>query len=458
MKAVKNLIIGFGKGGKTLAGALSSAGESVLLVEASDKMFGGTCINVACIPSKSMEFSARLSKTQGGEYDDKAVRYKKAVEEKNNLTAALRGKNYDKVVGAGAEVIVGTASFIDSTHVSITLSDGNTETVQADRIFINTGARPFIPPIEGLKESRFAYTSEQLLSLEKLPHHLVIIGGGYIGLEFASFFRNFGSEVTIIQDSDAFIPREDEEISRAVLESLESRGITVLRNAKTQKVEDDPNGTGASLSLETPDGAKTLPADAILVATGRRPNVQGLNLEAAGVELTERGAVKTDEHLRTSAPNIWAMGDVVGGLQFTYISLDDFRIVRSQLLGDGSRTTKNRGAVPYSVFLDPPFSRVGMSEAEAVKAGFNIKTAKLPAMAIPKAKVLRQPTGLLKAIIDTDTGLILSAHLFCADSHEMINTVKLAMDAKLPYTVLRDAIYTHPTMSEAFNDLFAAVK
>ncbi|MDD2356209.1 MAG: FAD-dependent oxidoreductase, partial [Lachnospiraceae bacterium] len=206
------------------------------------------------------------------------------------------------------------------------------------------------------------------------------------------------------------------------------------------------------------DGAKTLPADAILVATGRRPNVQGLNLEAAGVELTERGAVKTDEHLRTSAPNIWAMGDVVGGLQFTYISLDDFRIVRSQLLGDGSRTTKNRGAVPYSVFLDPPFSRVGMSEAEAVKAGFNIKTAKLPAMAIPKAKVLRQPTGLLKAIIDTDTGLILGAHLFCADSHEMINTVKLAMDAKLPYTVLRDAIYTHPTMSEAFNDLFAAVK
>lgn len=458
MKAVKNLIIGFGKGGKTLAGALSSAGESVLLVEASDKMFGGTCINVACIPSKSMEFSARHGKDQGGDYEEKAARYKKAVEEKNNLTAALRSKNYDKVIGAGAQVIVGTASFVDSTHVLIKLQDGSKETVQADRIFINTGARPFIPPIAGLKESHYAYTSEQLLSLEKLPRHLVIIGGGYIGLEFASFFRNFGSEVTIIQDSDAFIPREDEEISAAVLSSLEDRGITVLRNAKTQKVEDNSDGENATLTLDTPDGMKQLNADAILVATGRRPNVQGLNLEAAGVELTERGAVRTDEHLQTTAPNIWAMGDVVGGLQFTYISLDDFRIVRSELLGDGSRTTKNRGEVPYSVFLDPPFSRVGMSEAEAEKAGHNVKIAKLPAMAIPKAKVLRQPTGLLKAIIDADTGLILGAHLFCADSHEMINTVKIAMDAKLPYTVLRDAIYTHPTMSEAFNDLFAAVK
>ena len=192
-----------------------------------------------------------------------------------------------------------------------------------------------------------------------------------------------------------------------------------------------------------------------MAATGRRPNVQGLNLAAAGVELTERGAVKTDEHLRTSAPNIWAMGDVAGGLQFTYISLDDSRIVRSQLLGNGARTTENRGSVPYSVFLDPPFSRVGMSEAEAVKAGYSVKIAKLPAMAIPKAKLLRQPEGLLKAVVDANTGLILGAHLFCADSHEMINTVKIAMDAKLPYTVLRDAIYTHPTMSEAFNDLFA---
>ncbi len=453
MKTVKNLIIGFGKGGKTLAGALASAGESVLLVEASEKMFGGTCINVACIPTKAMEFSSRLSKTQGGNFEDRAARYRQAVEEKAKLTAALRQKNYDKAVSAGVEVLVGTASFTDSTHVSVRLSNGDTEEVQAQQIFINTGARPFIPPIDGLKESRFAYTSEQLLALESLPRHLVIIGGGYIGLEFASFFRNFGSEVTILQDGDVFLPREDAEVAVKVLESLESRGIAVLRNTKTKSVQDRPDG--AVLTLETAEGQKQLSADAVLVATGRRPNVQGLNLAAAGVELTERGAVKTDEHLCTSAPNIWAMGDVAGGLQFTYISLDDSRIVRSQLLGDGARTTENRGSVPYSVFLDPPFSRVGMSEAEAVKAGYSVKIAKLPAMAIPKAKVLRQPEGLLKAVVDANTGLILGAHLFCADSHEMINTVKIAMDAKLPYTVLRDAIYTHPTMSEAFNDLFA---
>ena len=455
MKKVENLIIGFGKGGKTLAGTLAKAGKSVLLVEASDKMFGGTCINVACIPTKAMEFSSRLSKTQAGDYAAKADRYRQAVKEKSALTAALRQKNYEKVVNADAEVIVGTASFKDAHHVDIKLPDGKTETVEAEKIFINTGARPFVPPIDGLKDSKYAYTSEQLLSLEVLPRHLVIIGGGYIGLEFASLFRNFGSEVTIIQDGDVFIPREDRDIAAKVLASLENRGVVVLRNTKTKQVQDKENN--AVLTIETKEGEKQLSSDAILVATGRRPNVQGLNLEAAGVELTERGAVKTDEHLCTSVPNIWAMGDVVGGLQFTYISLDDFRIVKSALLGKGERTTKNRGAVPYSVFLDPPFSRVGLSEEEAIKAGYSVKIAKLPAMSIPKTKILRQQEGILKAVIDAKTNLILGAHLFCADSHEMINTVKIAMDAKLPYTVLRDAIYTHPTMSEGFNDLFASL-
>ena len=200
-----------------------------------------------------------------------------------------------------------------------------------------------------------------------------------------------------------------------------------------------------------------LEAEAILVATGRRPNVEGLNPEAAGVELTARGAIKTDESLRTTAPNIWAMGDAAGGLQFTYISLDDYRIVSSAVLGNGSRLTTNRGQVPYSVFLDPPFSRVGLSEKEAREKGLEVKIARLAAAAIPKAQILKRPQGLLKAVIDAKTGQILGAHLFCEESHEMINLIKLAMDAKLPYTVLRDNIYTHPTMSEGLNDLFSAV-
>jgi len=456
MKSYKNIVIGFGKGGKTLAGALAQAGQSVALVERDPKMYGGTCINVACIPTKSLENSARLSAAQGGGFEEKAVRYREAVAEKDRLTAMLRRKNYDKAVSAGAEVLTGTASFLDPHRIRVAFPDGSAEELQGERFFINTGSRPFIPPIDGLAQSAFAYTSETLMARGELPRRLAIIGGGYIGLEFSSYFANFGSQVTVIQDGEAFIPREDAEVARSVLDSLTARGVTILRSCRILSVRDEAGC--AVLSLETADGARALEADAVLVATGRRPDLSELNLSAAGVELTERGAVKADEHLRTTAPHIWVMGDAAGGAQFTYISLDDFRIVRSQLLGDGSRTTRNRGEVPYTVFLDPPLSRVGLSEEEAVQKGLRFKVARLPAAAIPKAQVLRRPAGMLKAIVDAESGLILGAHFFCAESQEMINLVKLCMDAKLPYTVLRDSIYNHPTMSEALNDLFAAVR
>ena len=295
-------------------------------------------------------------------------------------------------------------------------------------------------------------TSEGLLKQTKLPDQLVIIGGGYIGVEFASLYADFGSKVTIIQNGSRFLPREDADIADAVRENLASRGVELLTNTDVVSVTE--KGGKAVLSVMADGAARELYADTVLVATGRKPNTKNLGLENAGVELTARGGVVTDEHLRTTAPNIYAMGDVVGGLQFTYISLDDYRIVRSAVLGDGSYTTDKRGAVPYSVFLNPPFSRVGMSEQEAKDKGYSVKVAKLPAAAIPKALVVEQPSGVLKAIIDEKTGLILGAHLFCEESHEIINTVKLAMDAKLPYTVLRDMVFTHPTMSEAFNDLF----
>lgn len=211
------------------------------------------------------------------------------------------------------------------------------------------------------------------------------------------------------------------------------------------------------VTVKTESGIQELTAQAVLVATGRRPNIQELHPENAGIELTSRGAVLTDNYLRTTNPDIWAMGDVAGGLQFTYISLDDSRIVKSQLLGSKERTTENRGEVPYSVFLDPPFSRVGLTEQQALDQGYQIKIARLPAAAIPKAQVLKKTTGLLKVIVDAQTNLILGAHLFCAESHEMIQLFKLAIDAKLPYTLLRDSIYTHPTMSESLNDLLAGI-
>ncbi|HJF61889.1 MAG TPA: FAD-dependent oxidoreductase [Gordonibacter urolithinfaciens] len=455
MRRVDAAVIGFGKGGKTLAGALAAAGKTVALVEKSPKMYGGTCINVACIPTKSLVHSAALSAAQGGTFSERAARYATAVDEKDRVTGLLRSKNYRKLADLpNVEVVDGTASFADATHLTVAKPDGTRETIEAAQAFINTGARPFVPPIPGVDGPR-VHVSETLLDVRTLPERLVIIGGGYIGMEFASMYANFGSQVTVVQNEDAFLPREDAEIAAAVLDSVEGRGIRVIRGAGVRRIDDEADQ--AVVTVEISGAEERLPADAVLVATGRRPNVDGLNLEAAGVELTERGAVRTDEHLRTTAPNIWALGDVAGGLQFTYISLDDSRIVKADVLGDGARTTANRGTVPYSVFLDPPLSRAGMTEQEARAAGFDVKVAKLPAAAIPKAQLLQKPTGLLKAVVDAGTGRILGAHLFCEESYEMINTIKLAMDAGLPYQVLRDAVYTHPTMSEAFNDLFAQV-
>lgn len=455
MRQVDAAVIGFGKGGKTLAGALAAAGKTVALVEKSPKMYGGTCINVACIPTKSLVHSAALSAAQGGTFSERAARYATAIDEKDRVTGLLRSKNYRKLADLpNVEVVDGAASFADATHLTVAKPDGTRETIEAAQAVINTGARPFVPPIPGVDGPR-VHVSETLLDVRTLPKRLVIIGGGYIGMEFASMYANFGSQVTVVQNEDAFLPREDAEIAAAVLDSVEGRGIRVIRGAGVRRIDDEADQ--AVVTVEISGAEERLPADAVLVATGRRPNVDGLNLEAAGAELTERGAVRTDEHLRTTAPNIWALGDVAGGLQFTYISLDDSRIVKEDVLGDGARTTANRGTVPYSVFLDPPFSRAGMTEQEARDAGFDVKVAKLPAAAIPKAQLLQKPTGLLKAVVNADTGRILGAHLFCEESYEMINTIKLAMDAGLPYQVLRDAVYTHPTMSEAFNDLFAQI-
>lgn len=470
MKHYDAAIIGFGKGGKTMAGALAAAGKDVAVIEQSPRMYGGTCINVACIPTKTLVHAAALSQAQGGTFAERAARYAAAIDEKDRVTGMLRGKNYHKIADLpNVDVIDGRASFVDATHLAIepaAAADATTaattdataaapQQIEADRIFINTGARPFVPPIPGIDSPR-VFVSETLLDLRDLPERFVIIGGGYIGLEFASLYANFGSQVTVVQDTEEFIPREDAAIAASVLASLENRGIRVVRSARVVRI--DREAAQDAVVVEVAGTEERIPADAVLVATGRRPNVEGLALDAAGVELTERGAVRADKHLRTTAPNIHAMGDVVGGLQFTYISLDDFRIVKDDLLGDGARTTENRGAVPYSVFLDPPFSRVGMTEQEARDAGFAVNVAELPAAAIPKAQLLGKPVGLLKAVVDADTDRLLGVHLFCEESYEMINTAKLAIDAGLPYQTLRDAIYTHPTMSEAFNDLFAAVR
>lgn len=453
MKEYDALIIGFGKGGKTLAGKLAAQGKRVALVEKSDQMYGGTCINVGCIPSKSLVRNAQTARRNSGtDFAWKADLYARAIHEKRDLTAMLRGKNFAKLDDLpNVTIYNGTASFVSNTKVKVQMKDEVLE-LEAKQFFINTGGTPVVPGIDGLKDNPYVYFSETLMDLETLPKKLVIIGGGYIGLEFASIYSGFGSEVTVLQDGEILIKREDRDIADAIKKALEDSGVTFRLGAQIEQIQN--KGENASVTVIWQGERLELEADAILVATGRKPNTAELNAQAAGVELTSRGAVKVDENRKTTAPNIWAMGDVVGGLQFTYVSLDDFRIVWSQL-NEGQYNEKKRQNVPYSVFINPSFSRVGLNEDEARKAGYHVKIAKLAAAAIPKAQVLKQPVGLLKAIIDEDTNKILGAMLFCEESYEMINLIKLAMDADLDYQILRDQIYTHPTMSEAFNDLFA---
>lgn len=449
IKKYDDIVIGFGKGGKTIAGALANAGHKVAMIEKSQKMYGGTCINVGCIPTKSLVHSAGIAAIGCKEQD---TAYRTAMERKSALVEKLRGKNYDKLAdNPNITVIDGTASFISPHEIQVKTAD-ELLLLEGERFYINTGSTPFVPPIPGLTENPYVYISETLLDLKERPERMVIIGGGYIGVEFASIYGDFGTKVTVVQNSSVFLPREDAEIAEAVLKTLESRNVQVLRSLQVQEVRREDGY--AAVVLKNGEETIVLQAEAVLVAAGRRPNTKELHLEKARVEVDKRGGIITDETRTTTVPHIFAMGDVAGGLQFTYVSLDDYRIVRSKVLSDGSYTLNDRGTVPYSVFLNPPFSRVGMSEKEAQEAGYKVKIARLSAAAIPKAQVLEKPEGLLKAVIDKDTGVILGAHLFCEESHELINLVKIAMDAKLHYTVLRDMIFTHPTMGEALNDLF----
>ena len=457
MKKYDAVIIGFGKGGKTLAGFLAGKGQNVALIEKSDKMYGGTCINVGCIPSKKLVNSTKVLKDKGlSGIEDKEKFYTESIENKNTLIGALRGKNYEMLASKeNITVYDGTGSFVSKNVVNVE-NNGENVQIEGEKIFINTGAATIIPNIKGLKESNYVYTSTSIMELKELPKKLTIIGAGYIGLEFASMYSEFGSEVTVIDMGDRLMPREDEEIAERVKAILEAKGIKFLLKSKIEEISDRNNKGYVKISGE--NGESEVESDAILVAIGRKPNTEGLNLEAAGVKTDERGAVVVDETLKTTADNIWAMGDVKGGLQFTYISLDDFRIIRDNVYGNGNRTINDRNVIPYSVFINPPLSRVGMTEKEAVEKGYEVKTGRLEAMAIPKGKIEGVTDGLLKTVVDAKTDKILGCTLLCNTSHEMINIVAAAIKAEQKYTFLKDMIFTHPTMSEALNDLFGSVK
>ncbi|MGS4235757.1 reactive chlorine resistance oxidoreductase RclA [Serratia marcescens] len=438
------IIIGFGKAGKTLAAFLAGQGWRVAMVEASAQMYGGTCINIGCIPTKTLVHDAEL-------HGPGEQAFSQAMARKRQVTGLLREKNYQNLAGfEPVTVIDGRAEFIDPHRISVQGAAG-TQVLSGERIFINTGAVSRWPAIDGLDRSQRSYDSTGLLQLTQRPARLGIIGGGYIGLEFASMFAQFGSAVTVFEEAGALLGREDRDMAQAIQQILSDAGVSFTFNAGVKQVRDVEGG----VEVVHQGGVQSF--DALLVAAGRVPNTAGLQLARAGVETDERGAVRVDAQLRSSVPHIWALGDVNGGPQFTYISLDDFRIVRDSLFGAGKRSTADRGAVPYSVFITPSFSRIGLSEDQARQQGRDIKVATLPAAAIPRARVLGDTRGLLKAVVDAQTGQILGVALLCRDAHEMINIVKTAMDAGLPYTRLRDQLFTHPTMSESLNDLFGLI-
>ena len=340
-------------------------------------------------------------------------------------------------------VMDGIARFINQQTLEVVNGDKISKVI-GERIFINTGATPVIPEISGIQESKNVITSEGAMELSELPKKLVIIGAGYIGLEFAGMFNKFGSKVTILEPHSTFLPKEDDDISREIFKDLKASGVEIHLGVKVEKITDS----------EVLAGGQTYSADKILVATGRRPNITDLNLEKAGVELSESGYIKIDDDLKTSTENIWALGDVRGGGQFYYLSTDDFRIVNNQLFGDHSRKLSDRTLVPYSVFISPTLSRIGLNEKQAKKAGVNYRLFKMAAAPIVKSKVVQDTRGILKALVDPKTDEILGATLYHEGSHEVINLVSLAMKMHTPYQILRDQIFTHPTMGEGLNDLF----
>lgn len=456
MNAFDVIIIGFGKGGKTLAAEFAKRGQKVAIIERSDKMYGGTCINIGCIPTKTLVHQAKMaSALKDATFEERSEFYRNAVSVKESVTSALRNKNYHNLAdNPNVTVYTGIGSFVSADVVAVRTA---TEEIRltSKQIIINTGAETVIPPIEGIAGNPFVYTSTSIMELADLPRRLVIIGGGYIGLEFASMYASFGSQVTVLESYPELIAREDRDIAASVKETLEKKGIVFRMNAKVQSVNRVEDKAIVTFADSQTNEVFVLEADAVLLATGRRPNTKDLNLEVAGVEVDVRGAIIVDEYLKTTNPNIRAVGDVKGGLQFTYISLDDYRIVREDLFGDKERRTGDRNPVSYSVFIDPPLSRIGLNEEEVRRQNRDIIVKKLPVMAIPRAKTLGETDGLLKAIIDKNTGKILGCVLFAPDSGEVINTVAVAMKTGQDYTFLRDFIFTHPSMSEALNDLFS---
>ncbi|WP_432889665.1 FAD-dependent oxidoreductase [Kribbella sp. CA-245084] len=441
------VVIGFGKGGKVTAAALGRAGRRVILIERSDQMYGGTCPNVGCVPTKQLVHHSSKRRP-----DDSAEEwFERSIAEVQALTSTFRAGNYNALNEAeNITVLTGTASFVDEHTVAV----GDVRIV-AETILINTGSESVIPNIPGLRESPRTVTNVDLIHTAHLPGRLAVIGGGYQGIEFASIYRRFGTQVTVLESSDRILGREDDDVAAVAADILTGEGVEIVAGAEVLEIRDEDTVVYRKGGRE-----HTLKVDAILAATGRAPASAELKLENAGVRTTAGGAVEVDSYLRTSQPHIFALGDVNGGPQFTYISLDDSRIVVDQLLGSGKRSTADRVAVPQTLFMSPPLATVGLTEKAAREAGYRVRIGMenvADIVAMPRAYIVEETRGAMKFVIDAETDEILGAALLSVDAQELINVVTLAMRHRITATELRDSIYTHPSSTEAFNEVLATI-
>ena len=450
------IVIGAGQSGGPLSTALARAGWKTAIIERVH--VGGTCINEGCTPTKTMVASARVaylarrSDDYGVHTGPVTIDMAKVRQRKRDIVDSFRNGSQARIEHTpGVDLLMGEAHFTAPKTIEVRMNNGETRQLSADTIFINAGARPSKPDLKGL-DSVPSLDSTSIMELDTVPEHLLVIGGGYVGLEFGQMFRRFCSNVTIVQHGAHLLAREDDDVADAVAKIMREDGIEVLLQSNTLQVEPDAAGN-ILLTVRKPEGERILTGSHLLLAAGRVPNSDWLNLPAAGVKMDKRGFIEVNEQLETNVPGIYALGDVKPGPAFTHISYDDFRIIRTNLLHGGNATIHDR-PVPYTVFIDPQLGRVGLSEAEAKERGHNFKVAKMPMDYVARALEVDETRGFMKAVVDADTKQILGCAILGIEGGEIMSALEIAMMGKVPYTVLRDAVFAHPTLMESLNNLF----
>jgi pyruvate/2-oxoglutarate dehydrogenase complex dihydrolipoamide dehydrogenase (E3) component len=449
------IVIGSGQAGTPLCTALAEAGLRTALVER--EHVGGTCINEGCTPTKTMVASGRVAylTRRGSDYGVHTgpitVDMERVRQRKRDIVASFRNGSQSRIEKtANLDLIFGEASFTGPKSVNVRLRDGGARTLTGDKFFINAGARPSMPSLDGLKDVPYL-NSTSIMELDAVPEHLLVLGGGYVGLEFGQLFRRLGSKVTIVQSGGQLLGREDPDVAQEVARILEQDGIEILLNATAKRAS--KVGNDIRLDVGQQDSSRTISGSHLLVATGRTPNSDTLNLAAAGIKTDSHGFIIANDRLETNVPGIYVLGDIKGGPAFTHISYDDYRIIRTNVIEKGDASIAGR-LVPYTVFIDPQLGRIGATETEARTQNKKIRVAKMPMTSVARALEVDETRGFMKAVVDADSGQILGAAVLGIEGGEIMAMIQLAIMGKLPYTTLRDGIFAHPTLAESLNNLF----